>query len=102
MFRFLLLALLAVPQAADDRLPEFEVASVKPIDLRARNAIDIKVVPGGRVIITAASLLQLIAGAYGGLQMYQVSGPPWIASEAYNIEAEPPEDDYGSSPRPCF
>ena len=44
MFRFLVFALLAVPQAADDRLPEFEVISVKPIDLRARNVIDIKVV----------------------------------------------------------
>jgi hypothetical protein len=42
-------------------------------------AIDIKVVPS-RVIVTAASLLQLIAGAYGGLRMYQVCGPPWIAS----------------------
>ena len=79
-------------------LPRFEVASVKPIDLRARNAIDIKVAPGGRVIITAATLIQLIAGAYGGLQMYQISGPPWIASEMYDIQAEPPEDDYGKQP----
>jgi uncharacterized protein (TIGR03435 family) len=95
-----LLAISAISAAGtqDSTLPRFEVASVKPIDLRARNAIDIQVVPGGRVIITAATLIQLIAGAYGGLQMYQISGPPWITSEIYDVQAEPPEDDYGKQP----
>lgn len=89
---------LAAATPPQDPLPQFEVASVRPIDLKARNAIDIKVTPSGRMIVTAASVLQLIAGAYGGLEMYQVIGPPWISSEAFNIDAEPPENDYGQLP----
>lgn len=98
MFRLVALALFAIPQPQEAPLPEFDVASVKPIDLKARNAIDLKFLPSGRLIITAATVQQLIAAAYGGLQLYQVNGPGWISSEAYNVEAEAAENDNGQQP----
>jgi uncharacterized protein (TIGR03435 family) len=91
-------SLYALSQAGDERLPEFEVASVKPIDPQVRSGIDIKVLPGGRMVVTAASFQQLVAGAYGGLQLYQVVGPAWIADTRFNIEAKPPENDFDQQP----
>lgn len=98
MFRFVALAWLAAVQTQDTALPEFDVASVKPIDLKARNAIDLRFLPSGRLIISAASVQQLIAAAYGGLQLYQVAGPAWIGGEFYNVEAEAAENDNGQEP----
>jgi uncharacterized protein (TIGR03435 family) len=100
MATFLLFAgsLYAISQAGDGRLPGFEVASVKPIDPQARGGIDIKVFPGGRMVVTAAAFQQLVAGAYGGLQLYQVVGPAWIADTRFNIEAKPPENDFDQQP----
>jgi len=86
-------------QQAVDKSPEFEVASIKPVTPGQRGGIDIAVLPGGRVVVTAATLLQLIAGAYGGLEEYQVSGPEWIDRTRYNIEAMPPENDFGRTPQ---
>ncbi|HEX3878264.1 MAG TPA: TIGR03435 family protein [Bryobacteraceae bacterium] len=86
-------------QPTTERLPEFEVASIKPAEPGQPGGIDIAVLPGGRVVVTAASLLQLIAGAYGGLEEYQVSGPGWIDHTRYNIEATPPENDFGRTPQ---
>lgn len=100
----ILLAISAISAAAaqDSTLPRFEVASVKPIDLHARNAIDIRVVPGGRVIITAATLTQLIAGAYGGLQMYQISGPPGTLARYTTFKLSRRKTTTASSPRRWF
>jgi len=97
-FLLLSLSICAFSQTADERLPEFEVASVKPIDPNGRNAIDIKVFPGGRMLATGATLQQLAAAAYGGLQLYQVSGSPWTNDARFNIEAKPPENDFGQQP----
>ncbi len=88
-----------VAQQSTDKLPEFEVASIKPVEPGQPGGIDIAVLPGGRVVVTAATLLQLIAAAYGGLEEYQVTGPAWIDRTRYNIEAKPPEDDYGRPPQ---
>jgi uncharacterized protein (TIGR03435 family) len=85
-------------QVDDARLPEFEVASVKPIGPEIRGGIDIKVFPGGRMVATAATIQQLLAGAYGGLELYQVVGPAWIDDARFNIEATSPENDFGQPP----
>jgi hypothetical protein len=60
-----------VAQTEQEKLPEFEVASAKPIDRSARNSIDLKFLSRGRLVITAASVTQLIAAAYSELQLYQ-------------------------------
>ncbi len=86
-------------QPATEPRPEFEVASIKQVQPGQRVGIDIAILPGGRVVVTAATLLQLIAGAYGGLEEYQVSGPAWIDQTRYNIEATPPENDFGRTPQ---
>ena len=92
------LPLCAFSQADGARLPEFDVASVKPINPQVRGGIDIKVLPGGRMVATAASFQQLVAGAYGGLQTYQVVAPAGIADTRFDIDAMPPENDFGQQP----
>lgn len=90
--------LCAAPQSEQTRLPQFDVASVKQVQPGPHVGIDIAVMPGGRLVATGASLQDLIAGAYGGLQLYQVVGPDWIGDLRFNIEAMPPENDFGKQP----
>ena len=90
--------LCAAPQTEERQLPQFEVASVKQVPPGVHVGIDIAVMPGGRLVATGASLQDLLAGAYGGLQLYQVVGPDWISDERFNIEAAPPENDFGRQP----
>ncbi len=90
--------LCAAPQTEERQFPQFEVASVKQVPPGVHVGIDIAVMPGGRLVATGASLQDLLAGAYGGLQLYQVVGPDWISDERFNIEAAPPENDFGRQP----
>lgn len=90
--------LCAFSQGSDARLPEFDVASIKPIGPNVRSGINIKVFPGGRMVASAASFQQLVAGAYGGLRLYQVVGPAWIDEARFNVEATSPENDFDQQP----
>jgi uncharacterized protein (TIGR03435 family) len=74
-----------------DKLPEFEVASIKLIPPGAPHKTGIEVYPGGRVVIYGAGLKALTATAFH-LSYWQVSGgDAWTAEAGYNIEAKPPE-----------
>ena len=88
----------AISQASDTRRPEFEIASVKPIDLKGRNSPDIKILPGGRMIDTAASFQQLVAGRTADLSCIRLSVPRGVADTRFNIEAKPPENDFDQQP----
>lgn len=46
------------------KLPEFEVASVKPIDDPVVSSAGVRVLPGGRVVISDLSLKALITVAF--------------------------------------
>jgi uncharacterized protein (TIGR03435 family) len=76
----------------------FEVASVKPVEpdfkkdfkrdfkSRPQTAID-----PGRASYTGVTLRDLVMAAYG-VKSYQVSGPEWLNSRAYDIVAKLPAD----------
>jgi uncharacterized protein (TIGR03435 family) len=79
--------------AAQDRavagLPEFEVASVKPVEPNVPHLVGAKVYPGGRVVITTMPLKALTAIAFR-LSMWQISGgDAWISKDEYDVEAKP-------------
>ena len=88
--------------------PEFEVASVKPADIRDRGPLPFLPAPvaelmgfdggpgthdPGRIDYHGVSLKMLLARAYK-LKSDQISGPGWLGSERYTIEAKlPPGTD---------
>ena len=82
--------------------PQFEVASVKPVEKEARVPPMLREMmragrpPGmipmedpGRLRLENWALLDLIAAAYG-VRASEVSGPAWISDQAFDIEAKVP------------
>lgn len=68
----------------------FEVASVKPSPAGSIG-VSFNVEPGGRYVVTNATLKMLLVSAYG-VRDYQISGGPgWIAADRWNIEAKAPQ-----------
>jgi len=87
-------ALQSQPPALPRDLPRFEVATIKPIDMRPGvshvNGAD--VYPDGRVLISTVSLKSLIVTAFD-LPFLQVSGgEEWMGKEEYDVVAKAPED----------
>jgi uncharacterized protein (TIGR03435 family) len=82
-------------QSASTPPPEFEVATVKPVDMSpgVMHLIGTKVEPGGRVVITSFPLKGLICTAFG-LEYWQLTGgEEWMNKQYYDIEAQPPHTD---------
>ena len=74
-------------QAAPAR-PEFEVASIKPSTVAPAGAqVHVGVqIDGAQVHCTYLSVKDYIRIAYK-VKEYQVTGPDWLASDRYDIEA---------------
>ncbi len=81
------------PQPAT-RLPEFEAASVKPVDMNGEilNAFIIR--PGGRLDFKGQELDGLIRLAFHPERI--TGGAEWTRVEKFDIQAVPPEDLRGS------
>src|ERR1039458_4003357 len=92
--------------AAFAQHPEFEVASVKravdvpfggriPISGPLAERLGFEGGPGsntpGRIHYHGVSLKMLLARAHG-MRAYQISGPNWIETERYDIDAKYPAD----------
>ena len=83
------------------KLPEFEVASVRPSAKNPSTPVGLFVYPGGRVSIQNLSVKYLIYYAFN-VQEWQVSGgPAWIDEERYDIEAKPPADSMSGKSTPA-
>jgi uncharacterized protein (TIGR03435 family) len=87
----------AVPQAQDATprdLPRFDVATIKPIDIRPGvthvNGAD--VYPNGRVDLPTVSLKSLICSAFDVSGWQLAGGEKWMAEEQYDVVAKAPED----------
>jgi uncharacterized protein (TIGR03435 family) len=63
----------------------FEVASVKP-SASGASGMFTRYLPDGGVRFTGASLKNLVSMAYG-VRPFQVSGPDWIDTEHFDVEA---------------
>jgi len=72
-------------------LPEFEVASIKPVEPNVSHRIGATVYPGGRVVLSTFNLKSLLVAAFG-LSYWQISGgEEWTEKDEYNVEANPSE-----------
>jgi uncharacterized protein (TIGR03435 family) len=69
---------------------EFEVASIRPVDNQALQVSAGLMIDGSQARFTHLSLKNYIALAYR-VKFYQVLGPDWIASQAYDIVAKLPD-----------
>ncbi len=88
-----LLAIVANAQTGPPTpFPQFDVATIKPVDPKAPHPSDVTVYPGGRVRIRGCSLKSLIATAFD-LRLWQISGSePWMGENLYDVEAKPLQD----------
>jgi uncharacterized protein (TIGR03435 family) len=87
MPRFLLIGVLAVSAAFGQ---SFEVASIKPAEPPADGRMFIRMRDDdGRLDYVNVSLRDVIRNAYK-LRDHQISGPDWLGSERYNIQAKFP------------
>jgi uncharacterized protein (TIGR03435 family) len=72
-------------------LPEFEVATIKPVPSNTPHSVGVTVYPGGRVVIKGISLKGLVQIAFH-LSSWQISGGDQsLDGVPYDIEAKPPE-----------
>ena len=87
----------AAPEA-DRKLPEFEVASVKP---NTKGGVaGFQTFRGGRIRCEYCRLEWLVMFAFD-VQSYQVAGGPgWIREGAYSIDAEPPASSESATLNP--
>ena len=72
----------------------FEVASIKR-NVSGDQGSQIRVQPGGQIVVTNNSLFNLIRNAYGTQRFEMVPGPQlpsWIDSDRWDIIAKPPAD----------
>ena len=80
-------AVIAAQSPADDKLPSFAVASVKPNRSGERNAVTVPLQNNGRYAITNASLELLINFAFQR-PSFEIDGMPgWAATEKFDVEA---------------
>jgi uncharacterized protein (TIGR03435 family) len=86
-----LLASATVPAQAPEPRVEFEVASVRPFSMtQADSSVTLGLrMDGAQVRIAGLTMRDLLAMAYR-VKLYQVSGPEWIATERYDINAKLP------------
>jgi len=82
--RALLLCLVALSCFAQTT---FDVASIKP-NLSGVEGGSIRLTPGGRLVARNASLRQLISAADDVRDFQLFGGPPWMASDRFDIEAK--------------
>jgi uncharacterized protein (TIGR03435 family) len=79
----------ATSTAGHGKLPQFEVATIKPFG--SSGLAGIQNFPGGRIAAGHMNLRILLMFACN-VQMFQVvGGPAWADSDFFNIEAKPPE-----------
>ena len=70
--------------------PEFEVASIKPSDPSDNTKVNIGVkIDGAQVHYTYFSLQEYLRLAYK-VKYFQISGPEWLSSERFDIDAKLP------------
>lgn len=84
-------ALSAVEGQGPEKLPSFEVATIKPSDPAAQGQ-SIRNQPGGRFSTTNMPLRELVRFAFA-VQDFQLDGlPAWAANERYDITAKAAND----------
>jgi len=72
---------------ATSALPAFEVASIRPSD--PDSPLRIQFAPGGRLLVSHATLRFLIKIAYDVSDDQITGGPAWLSSRRFDVQAKP-------------
>ncbi len=86
----MVLAIPVLSQGPGGTKPSFEVATVKP-NASGDNRVAILGQPGGRMVVTNATLKMLMGVAYRVRDFQIIGGPNWINSDRWNVEAKAEE-----------
>ena len=79
-------------QTSPAKLPEFEVASIKPVNPDVPHVVGVEIYPGARIVMSTLPLKTLVAIAFR-VSYWQISGgDPWTEKDNYDIQAKPPEN----------
>jgi uncharacterized protein (TIGR03435 family) len=70
----------------------FEVATVKPDDPHGMTMIEIRVYPGGRLVVSGYTLRNLIEVAFDRPGWQVVGGEKWLDELRFDVEGKPPDD----------
>ena len=84
-------------QQSKNRVPAFEVATIKPVNTKALIEVGVDVAPGGRVRLNGMSLTQMVGVAFH-LSYWQIEGGDWMDRNQYNVVCQPPGDVRASMP----
>ena len=86
-----ILALLMSYPAFGQKLPEFEVASIRPTGDQPPATVSVGVhIDGAQARFNYLALKDYIGMAFR-VKLYQISGPDWIATERFDIAAKLPD-----------
>jgi uncharacterized protein (TIGR03435 family) len=81
----------AAQQAGGPNIPAFEVVSVKA-NRSNSDAQSMRLLPGGRAVVTNAPLRRVILTAYELFPQQLLGGPDWIDSDRFDIVAQASEN----------
>jgi uncharacterized protein (TIGR03435 family) len=70
----------------------FDVATVKPDDPNKMNMVELRVYPGGRLLIHSYTLRSLIAAAFDLSYFQLVGGQSWLGTLHFDVEGKPPAE----------
>ena len=83
------------------KVPEFEVASIKPNNPYAGGIAGFLAFPGGRIVIGGTTVKMLLYYAFDVRESQIVGGPDWIGRDRYDVVAlSPPADSKEGHPKP--
>ena len=77
--------------------PQFEVATIKPVNTRAVITQGVDVEPGGRIRLNGMNLKAMVGVAFN-LSYWQIAGGDSMDRDQYNLVAQPPEDVRSTMP----
>lgn len=81
-------------------LPQFEVATIKPLDPNVGHMVGVDVSPGGTVTLNGLTLKGMICTAFN-LSAWQIEGgDAWVGRVEYNVVAKPAESAAASRTNP--
>ncbi|GGG86111.1 TIGR03435 family protein [Edaphobacter dinghuensis] len=72
------------------KLPEFEVASVKPSNPKGPAPVGLFTYPGGKVVASHYAVRYLLMDAFDIRKFQILGGPPWIDEDYYDVVGKPP------------
>lgn len=89
------------PANSESKLPQFEVATIKPGKVQPPFIVGLSSYPGGRVEVTNLNLKNLVMIVCDFARFQVSGGPAWMDTDRFVIEAKPPESSPSATSQPA-